>query len=141
MRDAGTRPLSGPALFIILGPWLTPHFPFLWLYSASVAVGFYSSVRVFTGYTLVSPSDNMTTIPDAELLSHASRAKGRVVLITGKSCPIGERIRSPKETDSYLGAANGIGRETALLFAKHGCVLPCRLSIPVRLTEDLRAQS
>ncbi|KAI0061324.1 NAD(P)-binding protein [Artomyces pyxidatus] len=42
----------------------------------------------------------MTTISDDQLFTHASRAKGKVVVLTG--------------------GANGIGREAALAFAKYG---------------------
>jgi hypothetical protein len=62
----------------------------------------------------------MTTIPDSELPKFASRAKGKVVLITGKTRPgSGASLGMLNES---AGAAGGIGKETALLFGKHGYV-------------------
>lgn len=62
----------------------------------------------------------MSTILDDKLYDHASRAKGAVVLITGRLFPsfICDRGFRPYNT----GASKGIGKASALEFAKYGFV-------------------
>ena len=62
----------------------------------------------------------MTTILDESLYSHRDRIKGKVVLITGETAYTIHATRS--FSCSITGAAAGIGRETALQFARHGQV-------------------
>ena len=59
----------------------------------------------------------MTTITDEQLHLYADRVKGKVVVITGNS-----DVQSYAQNSdvAWTGAANGIGRETALRFAKFG---------------------
>jgi hypothetical protein len=61
----------------------------------------------------------MVKVADAELLAHAERIQGKVLLITGKFC------RRYALSGSYAvccgtGGGSGIGRETAILYGKYG---------------------
>lgn len=56
-------------------------------------------------------------IRDSQLYAHAARSKDKVVLITG--------------------AANGIGRRSALAFAQHGCVPSLLLTSKSVLTSEV----
>ena len=64
----------------------------------------------------------MTTLNDEQLLEHADRVKGKVLLITGMDSSGSDALAHLSVGSCHSGAANGIGREAALLFAKHGCV-------------------
>jgi hypothetical protein len=60
-----------------------------------------------------------TPITDEQLFAYANRAKGKVVVITGAF-----QVHVPCIKRTYkefiAGAASGIGRESALTFARHG---------------------
>lgn len=58
-------------------------------------------------------------IPDERLFSHADRAQGKVVIITGEV--YSEHLYSADHSHVCpIGGANGIGKAAALSFAKHG---------------------
>ena len=62
----------------------------------------------------------MTAVQDSDLLAYVDRLKDKVLVITGashSSCGSGMR-----GTDEDAGGANGIGKQTVLDAAKHGCV-------------------
>lgn len=63
----------------------------------------------------------MSSIPDDRLFAHSDRVKGKVLVITGPFLHFStwkyHVTRLPYE---QLGAANGIGKETALRFASYG---------------------
>ena len=63
-----------------------------------------------------------TPIADDQLFADAKRAKGKVVVITGASPDLGNPQADNTSHVLYhaLGAAGGIGRESALAFARHG---------------------
>jgi hypothetical protein len=58
-----------------------------------------------------------TPITDDQLFIYAKRAKGKVVVITGTSPNLGNPQAA---NNTSQGAASGIGRETALTFARYG---------------------
>lgn len=65
----------------------------------------------------------MTTILDAQLYAHSERLVGKVVLITGERCAAARAL--PHRLLIlllYAGGAAGIGRETALQYARSKCV-------------------
>lgn len=62
----------------------------------------------------------MTVIPDDELFKYSDRVKDKVVLITGDDNSMFCRLDS--DLKRFEGAANGIGKETALRFGSYGCV-------------------
>lgn len=83
--------------------------------SAHIRAGFeHLGVHPKSGYA-------MTTIPDAQLYAHSGRLHGKVVLITG-----GRIYRSAPAGFAHFfrctGGAAGIGRETALRYARSKCV-------------------
>ena len=60
----------------------------------------------------------MTSLNDEQLIQYSERSKGKVVLITGEY----QNVDVLAPTANYrlrhtLGAASGIGKETALVFA------------------------
>lgn len=65
----------------------------------------------------MTSSKEIPSIPDVDLLKHAQRVQGKVVVITGDFIP-SLHIVIPQLI--WLGAANGFGREVAKLFAKSG---------------------
>lgn len=67
----------------------------------------------------------MTTIADDQLFIHGARAKGKVVVLTGAWHAVFSgtwAAHSHEDAALGKGGANEIGKETAMVFAKHGCV-------------------
>lgn len=71
----------------------------------------------------------ITNLSDEQLLQPAERVRGSVVVITGTPQFMMIITRVHTTVLDIEGAASGIGKETALLFAKHGFV--CRLNAKV----------
>ncbi|KAK7040080.1 hypothetical protein VNI00_009885 [Paramarasmius palmivorus] len=63
-----------------------------------------------------TPATEAVHIPDEKLFEHAGRLKDKVILITGVLSFAWSRIAS----EILLGAANGIGKETAVQMASYG---------------------
>jgi len=57
----------------------------------------------------------MTSLNDEQLLQYGERSKGKVVLVTG-TCQNADVLTS-LTMRCTIGAASGIGKETALVFA------------------------
>ena len=65
----------------------------------------------------------MTTILDVHLCAHNQRLENKVVLITGeRDAPQCTPPSFSHSSHRYAGGAAGIGRETALQYARSKCV-------------------